>query len=164
MTWEMQNSACLGGDQQACRIRDAELLVIESQGWCLTATKKWQPAPCKLAAVETAPSSNRILEIKDKLPASLQKDWADFAMRFENADPMTLTEDGWLVGKGCMVNSCDRDAAAWAINTKIHEVSAIIENDRKFFIYGSAKDIPTPLAAWGVANGMTESNMVRVAK
>jgi hypothetical protein len=49
MSWEMQNDACQGGDQQACRFRDAELLSIESQGWCLSGAKKWQPAPCKPA-------------------------------------------------------------------------------------------------------------------
>jgi hypothetical protein len=46
----MQNDACTGGDQQACRFRDAQLLTIESQGWCLSDAKKWQPAPCKPTA------------------------------------------------------------------------------------------------------------------
>jgi hypothetical protein len=47
MSWEMQNDACKGGDQQACRFRDAELLAIESQGWCLSDTQQWQPSPCR---------------------------------------------------------------------------------------------------------------------
>jgi hypothetical protein len=49
MSWEMQNDACQRGDQHACRFRDAELLSIESQGWCLSDGKTWQPAPCKSA-------------------------------------------------------------------------------------------------------------------
>jgi hypothetical protein len=55
MSWEMQNDACQGGDQQACRYRDATLLAIESQGWCLSDTKKWQPAPCNRAQQPTLP-------------------------------------------------------------------------------------------------------------
>jgi hypothetical protein len=49
MSWEMQNDACQRGDQRSCRFRDAELLAIESQGWCLSDAQKWQPAPCKPA-------------------------------------------------------------------------------------------------------------------
>jgi hypothetical protein len=161
MTWEMQNDACEKGDLQACRFRDAELLEIESQGWCLTDSKKWQPSPCK-SEPAAVPLSDKIFELeKDKFPAALQRDWSDFAARFEHAFPVLTTEDGWVVGYGCMANKSNTDAAGWALSTDSGAFGAIIKRDEKFFIYGSTEVIPTPLAVWGVANGMTDSNMVR---
>ena len=156
MSWEMQNDACKGGDQQACRFRDTILLEIESQGWCLSDTQKWQPAPCK-----SAPLSDTIFQAKEKLPASLQKDWSDFAARLSVVEPVIKTEDGWLLERGCMAHRCNTDATAWAVSKTTRVFGAIIEKDGKFFIHGSTEDIPTPLAAWGLANGMTDSNMVR---
>jgi hypothetical protein len=159
MSWEMENDACQGGDHQACRYRDADLLAIQAAGWCLSDDQKWQPAPCK-----SAPLSDTILGVaRDAMPVSLQKDYSDFAARLTSPLPLTLTEEGWLVGRGSMIGSDDTDAAAWALSTNSgkKQFGAIIKKDGKFFIYGSTEDIPTPLAAWGVANGMTESNMVR---
>jgi hypothetical protein len=157
LSWEMQNAACHGGDQQACRYRDAVLLAIQSQGWCLSDAQKWQPAPCK-SEPAAVPLSDRILQIKDRLPASLQKDWADFAARLSVVEPVIETEDGWLLGRGCMAHRCNTDATAWAVSKTTHVFGAIIEKDGKLFIYYGPRDIPTPLAAWGVANGMTDSN------
>jgi hypothetical protein len=149
MSWEMQNDACKGGDQQACRFRDAILLEIESQGWCLSDTQKWQPAPC-----DPTPLSDTIFRAKEKLPASLQKDWSDFAARFTTALPVTETEDGWIVGKGCMTGSCDTDAAAWALNKDSHAFGALMKKNGKFFYFYGSKDFPLPLAVWGLENGM----------